>query len=98
MGTRSLNRLYEDENFIVDIEIVNDKPFLHVKIEGWNVRVARKGFQLLFAIQSELREKGFSAFYACTQNNEFANMYGGECVDTILYDNIPYGVYKWELV
>ena len=89
--------LYEDEDWRVDIEIVDRKPFLHVHANKWGVGVARKGYQLLFAIKDQLVNAGFTEFYACTQNKEFAEMYGGVYVNSVIYEEKEYGVFKWGL-
>jgi len=80
-STRKSNypAIYEDEDWAVYVEMFNDFPFLHCRVDNWSVSRLKR-FRLIFdAIKKKVATYGFRYLY-CYEETEkvgrFAELFG----------------------
>lgn len=83
--------LYENDDFKVEGEVVDNLFYLHVSVDNYNKSVRRKLKSVWKDIQEEVWLNGWDHIFSYNTNERFAKLFGWKVVDKDL------GVYVWEL-
>ena len=83
--------IYEDEDFRVQGEVMEDHLYLHVDAYNYSKLVKKKMFGVWDDIQQEVWLNGWDRIFSYNTNEKFAKMFGWKLVNKDLR------MYVWEL-
>lgn len=98
MQIRTPKTYYKDSNFILEYEIIENKPVLHCNVEHFNTRVLRKMYNVFVNIQKDFAREGFTEMYTVTPNPKFCELFNGIRKQKFMHEGKEYEVVVWELV
>ena len=86
--------IYEDEDFRVQGEVMEDLFYMHVDVSNYNRSVRKKMNSVWSDIQEEVWMNGWEHIFSYNTNSKFAKMFGWERVASVLGAG---EVYAWAL-
>jgi hypothetical protein len=96
--TRSVNPLYDTEDYRMVEEVVNGILFYHIDIFNFSPSVYKHLKGGWEQVKINAAKDGWDAVYSYTQNHSYVKKFGGEMVAKVIsLTGDCYGVYKWEL-
>ena len=94
---QGLSNFYRDESMQASFEIWEGRAFLHCNVYKWNAKTLRTCYRVLGQMLDKFTEMNLEAAYTISPNPKFCELMGGRYCSDIMYEDKPYGVYKWEL-
>lgn len=88
---------YKDEDFQVDVQVVNEVVHLHCEVSTWKPSVLKKMYSVFAYLKDLFSISGYAYMATVTTNPKFAKLFGGEVIDEKLINNKKHEVIVWEL-
>ena len=86
--------IYEDEDFRVQGEVMEDLFYMHVDVSNYNKLVKKKMDSVWADIQEEVWLHGWEHIFSYNTNSKFAKLFGWEKIASVLGAG---EVYAWAL-
>lgn len=88
---------HKDEDFLLEYEIYRGNVFLHCKVFNWKPSSFKRGKDVFEEFKKKMSDRGVNVLFTATPNPRFAQLLGGEWVQTVKKKNKIYEVYRWVL-
>lgn len=89
---------HKDDDFHIEYVEKYNEVFLHCDVFNWKLSSLRRGIRVFAKLLNEFQVKGRSRLLTATPNPQFAEMLGGEFLQTQRgEDGKEYEVYQWVL-
>ena len=75
--------IYEDEDFRVQGEVMEDLFYMHVDVSNYNRSVRKKMNSVWSDIQEEVWMNGWEHIFSYNTNSKFAKMFGWERIASV---------------
>jgi hypothetical protein len=87
---------FDDGNVNVSLEPSNEGMMIHCTVEEMSPSVMKLLYRKFIEVQDFLSEKNIYSMFTVSPNIRFCEMFNGELVKTILWNNKEYGVIRWD--
>lgn len=97
MEMKPRKTFYEDGNFILEYEILDEVAYLHCRVFKFNSKVLRTIYNEFVRLQEDMKAQGIFLLRAVTPNPKFCELFNGKAVSYIFHGLKRYEVVEWEL-
>lgn len=98
MSERMTRTLYEDEDFSLVAEVIEETFFVHCYVDRYNKTVKKKIEEVFEETKEAAAFFGWDALHTYTDNPKFTKLFkGGFKINEFSHNEETYEVWRWEL-